>query len=536
MAAIKRHALRGRIVTMDRKRTVLADGVVYVRGDSIAAVAPASAPPPDDFAKVTPQKTNGTVYPGLIDLHNHLAYNILTLWDVPKLYTNRDQWGDHPDYRRLISGPLNVLGRTKGYPEAIARYTECKCLLGGVTTSQGIKLASNSDMSTFYKGFLRNPEVSEGEGFPAAHARIADVAAHDRETFLTLLKHSTSVLLHLSEGTDARARAHFESLCPKGVEPALAKSLAGIHCVALKATDFRRMKAKGASMVWSPLSNLLLYGQTADIVAAKKAGVRMGLGADWAPSGSKNLLGEMKVAYQVARHAGNVFSDADIVAMATSNAAGIIAWDTRVGSLEAGKRADLIVVRGRDKAPYLQLLEANESDIVLVLIDGVRRYGLRRLMGSAAKGETCKVGGSPRLLDLSGVTTAPLKPVSLKAATKALQTGLRDLVKLAEQLEHPRSVRALAQVQPEWTLELEEEEPAGTSLRPRFFDEEQGIAMPKRALGMEALGNVVLSELLEPMMLDKLTAVDDKAFVKRISSHPNVPLAIRKRLAKAFAR
>ena len=535
MPAIKRHALRGRVVTMDRKRTVLADGVVYVRGDTIAAVAPASEPPPDDFADVTPQKTNGTVFPGLIDLHNHLSYNILTLWDVPKLYTNRDQWGDHPDYRRLISGPLSVLGRTKGYPEAIARYAECKCLLGGVTTSQGIKLASNSGMSTFYKGFLRNPEVSEGEGFPAAHARIADVAAQDRATFLALLQRESAVLLHLSEGSDDRARAHFRSLCPPGETPALAPSLAGIHCVALKLTDFRRMKAKGASMVWSPLSNLLLYGQTADIVAAKKAGVRMGLGADWAPSGSKNLLGEMKVAYQVAKHFGNVFTDADIVAMATSNAAGIIRWDTRVGSLEAGKRGDLIVVRGNDKPPYRQLLEASETDIVLVVVDGVRRYGLRRLMGNAKKAEACKVGGSARLLDLSGVTTAPLKPVSLKAATKTLQTGLRDLVKLAGHLEHPLSIRALRQVQPEWTLVLEEEEPMGTSLRPRFA-QAQGVSMPKRALGVEALGSVVLSELLGPMTLDKLTAVDDKAFVKRISSHKNVPIGIRRRLAKVFAR
>jgi hypothetical protein len=57
MAAIKRHALRGRIVTMDRKRTVLADGIAYVRGDAIAAVARASEPPPDDFADVTAQKT-----------------------------------------------------------------------------------------------------------------------------------------------------------------------------------------------------------------------------------------------------------------------------------------------------------------------------------------------------------------------------------------------------------------------------------------------------------------------------------------------
>ena len=55
-------------------------------------------------------------------------------------------------------------------------------------------------------------------------------------------------------------------------------------------------------MVWSPLSNLLLYGATARVDAAKRAGVRIGLGSDWSPSGSKNLLGELKVAWLYSQH------------------------------------------------------------------------------------------------------------------------------------------------------------------------------------------------------------------------------------------
>jgi cytosine/adenosine deaminase-related metal-dependent hydrolase len=49
-------------------------------------------------------------------------------------------------------------------------------------------------------------------------------------------------------------------------------------------------------MVWSPLSNYLLYGDTADIEDAKSEGVLIGIGSDWSPSGSKNLLGELKIA------------------------------------------------------------------------------------------------------------------------------------------------------------------------------------------------------------------------------------------------
>src|SRR3546814_8619769 len=140
-------ALRGRVVTMDDDDTVIDHGIVYIRGTHIAAVADEDDPPPAGFEGVRPRKVGGSIYPGLIDLHNHLSYDALPMWQVPDRYENRDQWARHPDYRRLISGPMNVLGKTRGYPEAIAPYAECKSLLGGVTPSQGIALFSNAGIS-----------------------------------------------------------------------------------------------------------------------------------------------------------------------------------------------------------------------------------------------------------------------------------------------------------------------------------------------------------------------------------------------------
>lgn len=72
--------------------------------------------------------------------------------------------------------------------------------------------------------------------------------------------------------------------------------------------------------------------------------VRIGIGSDWSHSGSKNLLGELKVARLVSQAMGSVFSDRDIVAMATRDAASILQWEAVLGSLEASKRADLIVI------------------------------------------------------------------------------------------------------------------------------------------------------------------------------------------------
>src|SRR2546421_513025 len=67
---------------------------------ALVAVQGGDHPPPAGFEGVEPVATGATIYPGLIELHNHLAYNALRLWHVPKLFTNRDQWGRVDDYRK----------------------------------------------------------------------------------------------------------------------------------------------------------------------------------------------------------------------------------------------------------------------------------------------------------------------------------------------------------------------------------------------------------------------------------------------------
>ena len=102
--ATTKQALRGRIAQMDTAFTVIPDGVLWIDGDKIVAVTAAAHAPPAGFESVAIETTGGTIFPGMIELHNHLSYNPLRLWKVPKLYTDRDQWGSHPDYRKLISG------------------------------------------------------------------------------------------------------------------------------------------------------------------------------------------------------------------------------------------------------------------------------------------------------------------------------------------------------------------------------------------------------------------------------------------------
>jgi 5-methylthioadenosine/S-adenosylhomocysteine deaminase len=523
-------ALAGRVVVMDEALTVIPHGVLYITKGSIVALEEASAPPPAGFEGVPVVNTGGTLYPGLIELHNHLPYNILPLWTVPKHFTNRDQWSGTGDYQKLVSGPMQVVGKTPGLLPAVVRYVEARTLLGGVTTSQGVQLFSNAGVRRFFRGIVRNVEQTDEAALPEAATRVADVEARDAKLFLARLLRQTCFLLHLSEGTDATARAHFLSLQMSDGEWAISQQLAGIHCAALQPKDFDVLAQHKGAMVWSPMSNLLLYGQTADVKAAKSAGVRLGIGPDWSPSGSKNLLGELKVARLVSEAQGGVFSDAEIIAMATRSAASILQWQDALGTLEAGKRADLLVIAGQKGDPYAALIESPETSISLVMINGVARYGTPSLMQQlSARGEKVLVGGSDRMVYFEQTTADPdVEAITLSEARDRLTQALKALPDLARDLERPRPPAPAARLVPEpvvWSLALDEIQPTGTDLRPRLpFGASGAPTGPER---LAPLAKVPLSQLLEPIELSPLTVADDGKFLDQIAGEINLPAFIK---------
>ena len=222
-----RYALTGRVVTIDQDWTVLEHGAVYIADDRIVHVLPAAEPAPDDFADAPRIATRGTIYPGLIELHNHLSYNALPLWPPARAYRNRGEWQVVPDYRKWVSGPMTVLGKTVGLSEAVVRYVECKCLVGGVTTSQGIALYSNNGIQAYYRGNIRNVESTQEADLIDADTRIPDVDARDAEAFLTRLRKTHRLILHLAEGLGPTAREHFTALHLADGRWALAPSLVG---------------------------------------------------------------------------------------------------------------------------------------------------------------------------------------------------------------------------------------------------------------------------------------------------------------------
>jgi len=178
-----------------------------------------------------------------------------------------------------------------------------------------------------------------------------------------------------------------------------------VHCNAIDPKAFGTWRQHGA-VVWSPFSNLWLYGSTTDVPAAIAAGLTLCLGSDWAPSGTRSVLGELKVARLVSDANGWGLSDSDLVRMVTTNPGDVLdrPWKRQTGRLQPGAVADVLVIRAGPRAdPFTTLVGARERDVDLVVVGGRAEYGKPALMAAAGSTATTSltVDGEARALLLT---------------------------------------------------------------------------------------------------------------------------------------
>ncbi|MGE5185392.1 MAG: thrombospondin type 3 repeat-containing protein [Acidobacteriota bacterium] len=217
---------------------------------------------------------------------------------------------------------------------------------------------------------------------------------------------------HTSEGVDLYA--HNEFLCESSTSydtmtPGVSNDLmlpqtALIHAVGLGAADYGLMASAGTSLIWSPRSNLTLYGDTARVTTAARLGVRIALGTDWMPTGSMNMLRELACADSFnTTYLGSYFQDWQLWEMATSNAAGVTATDDVIGVLATGKYADLAIYAAHGKAPFRSVIEAEPQDVALVMRGGKVLYGDADVVTTLGSGcDTLDVCGTSKQVCLMG--------------------------------------------------------------------------------------------------------------------------------------
>ncbi|GGE82259.1 amidohydrolase family protein [Massilia psychrophila] len=415
--------LLGDVVTMNGPP--LAQGAVYLRGGKIIAVQAADVVAPAGFDDAPRIATDGVIYPGLADLHNHLVYNVLPLWWPKQARMNRSQWLRDPEYKRLVSLPMEVLAKRQDLLRAVVRYVEVKLLLGGVTSGQG--MVSKYRGGKNFVGLVRNFEQPTDLDLPAIRHKITDLSNRDLETFRTTLETGSQFFFHLAEGTDARARDQFALLDANGL---LARNLVGVHSLGLKSEDLRKLADHDAAMVWSPFSNSILYGQTVAPDVLLESNIRFGLGSDWTPSGSRNLLQEMKIASLTAEAKGVALSAERLARAATVDAAHIAGWGERLGRLRTGYDADLLVLVKEMADPYENLIAATEREVRMVVIAGHPRHGDLELMRASRIAEhdleTITVGGRTKALFLRHPSSS-LNYLRFSAAQDTLRKAMSDL-------------------------------------------------------------------------------------------------------------
>jgi cytosine/adenosine deaminase-related metal-dependent hydrolase len=401
--------IAGRIVPMNRTDpAAVFAGRVYLGDDGfVEAVMTANAAVPTGFANAPVVNAGDAfVLPGLIDLHNHLGYNALPLWIEPtqtKPFLHHNDWPTKPSYKPDITWPAWVLA--KADPEALLAYVQARALVGGTTAIQGwpsfnrlpqivVRDIDDEEAGTTNRNLIYTSVITET---PAELIRTAK-----------LMNHGAGFIYHCAEGQPGSVVAHeFIDAANAGC---LEKTLVAIHCNAVADSDWPRWQlAKAGAVAWSPFSNLWLYGKTTNVPAAQKQGISICLGSDWGPSGTKHVLGEVKVAKLVSQQQGFGLTDRDLVAMITSNPGDALSrcWSKQVGRLVPGSFADVTVLNARGNADvWSQVVKATEREVALVVVGGKARYGDSDLMTAAAAtpASTLTIAGRQRKIALSDPT------------------------------------------------------------------------------------------------------------------------------------
>jgi hypothetical protein len=183
-------------------------------------------------------------------------------------------------------------------------------------------------------------------------------------------------------------------------------------------------------LVWSPHSNVSLYGATADLPAALDAGVTVALGPDWSMGGSRNLLDELRFADDWDNtHWNDRLSARDLVTMATRHGAQTLALDDRLGAIEVGRLADLAVFRGDTARPYDAIVDARPEDVELVMVGGVALCGDDALaaVGPAAPGcEPLEICGTAKFVCAATGTSTDKLGQTYAQIQAVLEQGLAD--------------------------------------------------------------------------------------------------------------
>lgn len=391
------------------------EGEVLVVGDTIACVASDCSSSPG-FGAATIVETRGVISPGLVDGHNHLAYDFLPDWaPVPfTFYANRYQWANDPSYEAFVAPYANHRSTGTHFCPA-AKWGELRAIVHGTTTIQGQSLPQSC-----IDRLARNAESFNRLGTDHMQTNIGSIRDLNDADRMRLVMNfqagsTTRYAVHMAEGyAGNNVDREFASYAGRDTRTVdLFRDPSGtpyrtailIHALGLTDAEIDEAAMVGAYVVWSPSSNLVLYDRTANIQRMLDQGMVIGIGPDWTLSGEDDVLAEMRIAaWYGATAAIPALTPRRVWQMATSDGAAVVGLQRFVGRLEPGLRADIAVFGRRGPDPYAAVIDSGASTVRLVMIDGRAYYGDAALSTLAinAQCDPLLACGAPKFLCAAG--------------------------------------------------------------------------------------------------------------------------------------
>jgi len=398
----------GTIVTMDGDRLILEDGAVVVKGDVISAIGFRTDLEKKYIAYQTIDARGKLVLPGFINGHTHVPMTLfrglhddvtLDEWlhkyifaaEAKNVTEEFVRWGTRLAAAEQIRGGITTFADMYYFEDAVAEETK-KAGMRGVLGETFIDFPApdnkdESEMLAYTEKFLKrwqnDPLIHAA---PAPHSiytcsqkTLQDAAALARKYHAPILIHVAEMKKELDDSRAQNGTTPVQYLNNIGI---LGPDVVAAHCIFVDDTDRKVLAAKQVGCVHNPSSNMMLASGVSPVPELRSAGVAVGLGTD-GPAGSNNdldLMEEMDLAaklQKITKMNPLALGAKAVVEMATIDGAKALHMEKEIGSLEAGKKADIIVISLNEPNAvpmydvYAQLAYALKgNDVETVVIGG----------------------------------------------------------------------------------------------------------------------------------------------------------------------
>ncbi|MDX1643915.1 MAG: amidohydrolase [Thermoanaerobaculia bacterium] len=400
----------GTVVTLDAAGRVIENGAVAVVGRDIVAVGAAAEVEARFPSAERIDASGGLVVPGLINAHTHAPMTLfrgladdLELMDwlenhiFPAEAEHVDaefvRWGTRLACLEMLAGGVTTFADMYYYEDVIAEEAE-RCGMRAVVGETLIDFpapdnATWEEAVAYTRGFVERwkghgrivPAVAPHSAYTVSAEHLVEAHALAEELDVPLLTHLAEDRVEIERVVASSGSTSIELLEALGV---LSDRLLAAHVVWPSEAEIGLLAARGVGVAHCPQSNMKIAAGAAPVPAMLAAGVEVGLGTDGPGSNNDlDLWGEMDTAaklHKLVSRDPTVVDARQAFEMATLGGARALGLDALVGSLEVGKRADLVVVAsgGFHQAPqppaenpYSLLVYATRaSDVETVLVDG----------------------------------------------------------------------------------------------------------------------------------------------------------------------